>query len=117
MRFIVWTSLVLIVVLLGSGAYGFYRVTRNLPQISSLKDYQPSIVTTLYADDGSPIAEYYLERRIVVPLEKIPQTLIDAFVAAEDSRFFEHEGIDFFGILRASWKNIKARALSRVAAL
>lgn len=108
MRFIVWTSLVLIVVLLGSGAYGFYRVTRNLPPISSLKDYQPSIVTTLYADDGSPIAEYSLERRIVVPLEKIPQTLIDAFVAAEDSRFFEHEGIDFFGILRALWKNIKA---------
>ena len=110
-RFIVWTSLVLIVVLLGSGAYGFYRVTRNLPQISSLKDYQPSIITTLYADDDSPIAEYYLERRIVVPLEKIPQTLIDAFVAAEDSRFFEHEGIDFFGILRASWKNIKARGI------
>ncbi|MEE9527108.1 MAG: transglycosylase domain-containing protein, partial [Syntrophobacteria bacterium] len=108
MRFIVWTSLVLIVVLLGSGAYGFYRVTRNLPQISSLKDYQPSIITTLYADDGSPIAEYSLERRIVVPLERIPQTLIDAFVAAEDSRFFEHEGIDFFGILRALWKNIKA---------
>jgi penicillin-binding protein 1A len=52
-----------------------------------------------------------LERRIVVPLEKIPQTLIDAFVAAEDSRFFEHEGIDFFGILRASWKNIKARGI------
>ncbi|MCG6946676.1 MAG: transglycosylase domain-containing protein, partial [Deltaproteobacteria bacterium] len=107
-RFILWTALVLIVVLLGSGAYGFYHVTRNLPQISSLKDYEPSIVTTLYADDGSPIAEYYLERRIVVPLEKIPQTLIDAFVAAEDSRFFEHEGIDFFGILRAMWKNIKA---------
>jgi penicillin-binding protein 1A len=95
-------------VVLGSGAYGFYRVTRNLPQISSLKDYQPSIVTNLYADDGSLIAEYYLERRIVVPLEKIPQTLIDAFVAAEDARFFEHEGIDFFGILRALWKNIKA---------
>jgi penicillin-binding protein 1A len=107
-RFVVWAALILIVVLLGSGAYGFYRVTRNLPQISSLKDYQPSIVTTLYADDGSPIAEYYLERRIVVPLEKIPQTLIDAFVAAEDARFFEHEGIDFFGILRALWKNIKA---------
>ena len=111
MRFIVWTSLILIVVLLGSGAYGFYRVTRNLPHISSLKDYQPSIVTTLYADDDSPIAEYYLERRIVVPLEKIPQTLIDAFVAAEDARFFEHEGIDFFGILRALWKNIKARGI------
>jgi len=107
-RFIAWASLIIIVVLLVGGAYGFYSVTRNLPQISSLQDYEPSVVTTVYDDSGNLIAEFYLERRIVVPLEKIPQRLIDAFVAAEDSRFFEHEGIDFLGILRASWKNIKA---------
>ena len=104
----VWTFLLLLVVTSMVGGYAFYRVTRNLPKISSLKDYQPSIVTTVYADDGTPIAEYYLEKRIVVPLEEIPQTLIHAFVAAEDSSFFEHEGIDFFGILRALWKNIQA---------
>ncbi|UCE84525.1 MAG: PBP1A family penicillin-binding protein [Deltaproteobacteria bacterium] len=91
-----------------TGGYSFYRVTRNLPQIASLQDYQPSIVTNVYADDGTPIAEFYIERRIVAPLEEIPQKLIWAFVAAEDSRFFEHEGIDFIGILRALWKNIRA---------
>ena len=91
-----------------TGAYGFYRVTRNLPQIGSLQDYEPPIVTTVYAADNTPIAEFYVERRIVVPLERIPQKLIEAFVSAEDSRFFEHEGIDFLGILRALWKNIKA---------
>jgi penicillin-binding protein 1A len=91
-----------------SGAYGFYRVTRNLPQITSLQDYEPSIVTNVYAADNRPIAEFYVERRIVVPLEQIPRKLIEAFVSAEDSRFFEHEGIDYLGILRASWKNIKA---------
>jgi penicillin-binding protein 1A len=107
-RFIAWASLIIIIVLLVGGAYGFYSVTRNLPQISTLQDYEPSIVTTVYDNSGNLIAEFYLERRIVVPLEKIPQRLIDAFVAAEDSRFFEHEGIDFLGILRASWKNIKA---------
>jgi penicillin-binding protein 1A len=97
-----------IFVLLVSGAYGFYRVTRNLPQITSLQDYEPSIVTTVYAADNRPIAEFYVERRIVVPLEQIPRKLIEAFVSAEDSRFFEHEGIDYLGILRALWKNIKA---------
>jgi penicillin-binding protein 1A len=107
-RYIIWTFVLLLIAVLMVGGYAFYRVTRNLPQISSLKDYQPSIVTTVYADDGTPIAEYYIERRIVVPLQQIPQTLLHAFVAAEDSRFFEHEGIDFFGIIRALWKNIKA---------
>ena len=107
-RLIVWSSLLLLVAVLLVGGYAFYRVTRNLPQISSLQDYQPSIVTTVYADDSTPIAEYYLERRIVIPLAQVPQTVINAFVAAEDSRFFEHEGIDFFGIVRALWKNIKA---------
>ena len=110
-RLIVWSSLVVLFVLLVSGAYGFYRVTRNLPQISSLQDYEPSIVTNVYAADNSLIAEFYVERRIVVPLERIPQKLIEAFVSAEDSRFFEHEGIDFLGILRALWKNIKARGI------
>ena len=108
LRFILWTGLISLAVLLIAGGFGFYRVTRNLPQISTLKDYQPSIITTVYGDDGSPIAEFYMERRIVMPLERIPEMLIRAFVAAEDSRFFEHEGIDFFGILRALWKNIKA---------
>jgi penicillin-binding protein 1A len=103
--------LLIIFVLLVSGAYGFYRVTRNLPQIASLQDYEPPIVTSVYAADNSLIAEFYVERRIVVPLERIPQKLIEAFVSAEDSRFFEHEGIDFLGILRALWKNIKARGI------
>jgi len=110
-RFIAWASLVIFLVLVLGGALGFYRITRNLPQIASLQDYEPSIITTVYSDDGSLIAEFYLERRLVVPLERIPQKLIEAFVSAEDSRFFEHEGIDFLGITRALWKNIKARGI------
>lgn len=88
------------------GAY-FYFIN-DLPKISSLKDYRPPIVSTVYSDDNRKIAEFYKERRIVVPLSKMPGMLIDAFVAAEDARFYKHEGVDFFSMVRAFLKNIEA---------
>lgn len=86
----------------------YYHLTRNLPKISSLKDYRPSIITTVYSDDKHKIAEFFKERRIVLPFSKIPKTLINAFVASEDARFFKHEGIDLASIVRAFFKNLEA---------
>ncbi len=91
------------------GAYFYF--TKDLPQISSLRDYCPPIITTVYSDDNRKIAEFHKERRIVVPLSKMPKILIDAFVAAEDARFYKHEGIDFFSVIRAFVKNIEAGAI------
>jgi penicillin-binding protein 1A len=92
--------------LLAGGAY-FYFI-KDLPKTSSLEDYRPPIVTTVYSDDHRKIAEFYKERRIVVPLSKMPRILTDAFVAAEDARFYKHKGIDFFSMVRALVKNIEA---------
>ncbi len=86
----------------------FYHLSKGLPKISSLNDYHPSIITTVYSDDNQKIAEFYKERRIVVPLERIPEQLQHAFIAAEDSRFYKHHGVDFFSIARAFFKNLKA---------
>ena len=95
--------------LLIGGAY-FYFV-KDLPKTSSLEDYRPPIITTVYSDDHQKLAEFYKERRIVVPLSKMPQMLTNAFVAAEDARFYRHKGIDFFSMLRAFLKNIEAGAI------
>lgn len=95
----------LIVSLLGLSGYVFYLVAR-LPRVDNLTYYKPPIVSQVYGDDGTLVGEFYLERRIVVPINKMPRKLIQAFVAAEDANFYSHKGIDYFGIVRAAVKNI-----------
>ncbi len=89
-----------------AGVYMYF--TQGLPRIETLKDYRPNIISTVYALNGEVIGEFFDERRIVVPIDQTPQFLIDAFVAAEDSRFFEHRGLDYQAIARAFLKNIEA---------
>ena len=86
----------------------YLYLSSNLPQISSLTEYHPPIITTVYSDDNRKIAEFFDERRIIKPLNEIPQELINAFIAAEDSRFYKHKGIDFYSIVRAFIKNLQA---------
>ncbi|HGY11358.1 MAG TPA: PBP1A family penicillin-binding protein [Desulfobacterales bacterium] len=86
----------------------YYYLNRDLPKINTLKDYNPATVTSVFSDDGRKIGEFYEERRIVIPLSEMPKNLINAFVAAEDSRFREHPGIDILSIFRAFLKNFKA---------
>ncbi|MCK4502943.1 MAG: PBP1A family penicillin-binding protein [Desulfuromonadales bacterium] len=93
------------------GAY-FY-VSSTLPRVETLSDYHPPLITRIYADNGAIIAEYSRERRILVPYEKIPKTLVQAFVASEDASFFKHQGIDFISILRAAMKNVKAGGIAQ----
>ena len=87
---------------------GYLYIVRGLPKISSLQDYNPPIISTVYSHDNRKIGEFCREKRIIVPTEKIPKMLVDAFIASEDARFYKHEGIDFFSILRALFKNIEA---------
>jgi len=109
--FLLWSFLLGIIfailgTLAGIGVYLY--LSSNLPQISSLTEYHPPIITTVYSDDGRKIAEFSEERRIIKPLDEIPQELINAFIAAEDSRFYKHKGIDFYSIIRAFFKNLEA---------
>lgn len=88
------------------GAYIY--VSGSLPRVDTLADFRPPIITRVLSDDGTTIAEFARERRILVPVERMPEQLIQAFVAAEDSNFFAHSGIDLVSIMRAAIKNVLA---------
>lgn len=83
-------------------------IYKELPDIKELKQYKPNLISRVYSEEGELIGEYYVERRIAVPLDKVPPIVIKAFLAAEDARFFEHHGMDIRGIIRATIKNILA---------
>lgn len=98
--------LLLLGLLLSVGAYLY--VAKSLPKVETLADYRPPIITRVLSDDGTVIAELFEERRIVVPVARMPKQLVQAFVAAEDANFFKHKGIDLLSIARAALKNIEA---------
>lgn len=105
-------SLILFLILcIGGGIFltwGYYRITRDLPELSSIEDYRPSAVTKVYANDGTLIAEFFDQRRYPVKIAEVPRMVINCFLAAEDAHFYTHQGIDFSSILRAVYKNIIA---------
>ena len=86
----------------------FYYLGQDLPRISTLADYRPPVITTVFSDDGRKIGEFYKERRIIKPLDEMPSMLVEAFVAAEDARFYKHKGVDLISIVRAFFKNLEA---------
>lgn len=83
-------------------------VRSSLPQMITIKDYKPLLVTQVYDRNGKKAGEFFRERRTVIPYEKMPKQLIQAFLAAEDDQFFEHKGINVAAILRATIANIRA---------
>lgn len=108
-----WSLLILLIIGLGSAAGILFGYLRDLPSLDSLEDYQPSIATTLYTDQDEPFASFYEQRRIVLPLAKVPLQLRQAVLATEDSHFYEHRGLSPRAIARAMVMNVLSRRKSQ----
>ena len=108
-----WGLLILLVMASGAAAGIFFAFLRDLPSLDGLEDYQPSIVTTLYTDQDEPFASFYEQRRIPLPLAKIPPQFKQAVLAVEDSRFYEHRGLSPRAIARAMIMNLLTRRKSQ----
>lgn len=85
----------------------FLYYSKDLPSYDQLEQYYPPSITRIYSSDGKLIEEYAREKRVFIPINSIPQDLINAFIAGEDKNFYSHPGIDFLGILRAAAANIE----------
>lgn len=109
LMFAALTAVLFATVLAGVGLFAFYiKLDSSLPSARALKEYQPPIVSSVYASDGTLIGEFFIERRYVIPSEQMPPHMVKAFMAAEDVRFYDHGGVDFLGIVRATIRNIQA---------
>ncbi|HEY2772494.1 MAG TPA: PBP1A family penicillin-binding protein [Candidatus Binatia bacterium] len=111
-RVLKWLIALAVTVVVAVGAVvvltAYDELTATLPPLDRLLDYDPPVATRVYADDGSLIEEFYRERRYRVAIADIPPMVRNAFLAAEDSDFFSHRGVDFVGIARAFLANLQA---------
>ncbi|MBE6447223.1 MAG: PBP1A family penicillin-binding protein [Alphaproteobacteria bacterium] len=84
-----------------------YFFCSDLPNHDNLKNCNPTAATKVFLQDGAQLCEYSSEKRYFVPIELIPQKVINSFIAVEDKHFYQHAGIDFFGIARSLITNFK----------
>jgi penicillin-binding protein 1A len=92
--------------LLVLGTYAYF--SRDLPSVSTLRDYKPPQTTRVYDRNRKVIGEIFAERRTVIPMSQVPRNMVLSVLAAEDADFYEHEGLDYNGILRAVGRDIIA---------
>ncbi len=101
LRWSVFLLLLLANLALVAAVAGYAWLSRGLPSVESLATYRPPVVTEVTSADGQVVGELFAERRRVVPYDRIPAHVVQAFLAAEDKNFFQHHGVDWLGTLRA----------------
>lgn len=104
----VYAAMALASALIGSSVGFLLYSIWDLPEVGTLEEYRPNVTTRVFSDTNDLIAEFYLENRTPVKLNVVPDLLIDALIATEDRRFYSHPGLDFHGIARALYRNIRS---------
>jgi penicillin-binding protein 1A len=112
-RYLVPTSIILVFMVIGLGWSVLRWADRRIPSPYRLTDIRPALKTVVYDRHGAVIHEFYRENRVLIPLRRMPNDLIAAVIATEDRKFYEHWGIDLFGILRAALENVRAGELKQ----
>jgi len=104
-------ALALLFVGLGGLTYGYWTIESELPEISSFSAFVRPGTLTVKAMDGTAILQTGPATRDKLPLDKLPKQVINAFIAAEDRRFYQHQGVDYLGLMRAIGRNVSKGAM------
>lgn len=100
-----WSAVLLCAIILAAGLLIFFvyvLITPSLPSLDAITDYRPKIPLRIYTADKVLIGEFGAEHRDFVPINEIPAVLKQALLAIEDDRFYQHDGVDIIGVLRAA---------------
>ena len=115
-RLFAWGFALLLTLGAGGAVAGFVlyqHYAEDLPDHERLRDYQPPVMSRVYAGDGRLVSELATERRIFVPIESIPPLVRQAFLSAEDQNFYAHRGVDPVAIARAVLTNVQNMGQNR----
>ncbi|MGL4825541.1 MAG: penicillin-binding protein 1A [Alphaproteobacteria bacterium] len=106
---------IVLLFLAGCGAvfWIFYHYGQGLPDYEKLAQYEPPVLSRLYASDGRLFREYAEQKRVFIPVSAVPPSVIQTFLVAEDKNFYEHFGLDILGIGRAALTNLANRGQKR----
>ena len=94
-----------------------WKYTPELPSYEELKNYNPNLSSRVFTSDGLLLDKYFIEERIFVPIDRIPNNLINAFISAEDKNFFSHKGIDPLAIARAIYTNLYNKITKKISGI
>ena len=97
----------------GAGLSGMRFLKKDLPSAYDLESFRAPLVTRFYDLHDSLLAEFYIERRMPVPLDKVPRHLVEAVITLEDRKFYEHWGVNLLSVFRAVLSNLRARRVVR----
>ena len=106
LKYIFLFSLIISILCSFGIVYVLWKYTPDLPDYDKITNYQPNLTSRLYSSDGLLLKSFYKEERIYIPFNRMPKEVVNAFISAEDKKFFKHYGIDLLAILRAFISNI-----------
>ncbi|MBL4595170.1 MAG: penicillin-binding protein 1A [Robiginitomaculum sp.] len=111
-RLITAGAIVGVILVISTGIY-LIRLSKDLPELEALAQYEPPVMSRVHAGDGTIIAEYARQHRVFVPIAAIPTPVINAFISAEDKTFYTHQGVDWKGVVRAALVSARNKIIGR----